>query len=139
MLNCGIERTTDNGTLLSRGPGQREGEDMVQRFQGIDRHKNYSMVSVLDRDGHEVRFLRSCAMEDYLAELGAEDACGGVADQPAATRFWALSARIVGCQRRAWFFGSRIAAPALGQELRRNRRHLTGYSSMYLYTALLIS
>ena len=47
---------------------------MVLRFHGIDRHKKFSTVSVLDRNGQEVRFLRSCAMEDYLVELGAEDA-----------------------------------------------------------------
>ena len=73
MLNSGMERITDIGTLLSRIPDKRE-ERMVQRFHGIDRHKKFSTVSVLDRNGQEVRFLRSCAMEDYLVELGAEDA-----------------------------------------------------------------
>ena len=47
---------------------------MILRFHGIDRHKKYSTVSVLDCDGKEVRFLRSCAIEDYLSSLGAEDA-----------------------------------------------------------------
>jgi transposase len=34
----------------------------------------YSTISVLDRDGKEIRFLRSCSLEDYLSSLGAEDA-----------------------------------------------------------------
>ncbi|MFW5784200.1 MAG: hypothetical protein ACOCY8_06765, partial [Spirochaetota bacterium] len=50
---------------------------MIRRFHGIDRHKKYSTVSVLDRDGKEVRFHRSCAIEDYLSNLGAEDAVVG--------------------------------------------------------------
>ncbi len=47
---------------------------MITRFHGIDRHKKYSTVSVLDREGPEIRFLLSCQMEAYLAELGPEDA-----------------------------------------------------------------
>ncbi len=47
---------------------------MITRFHGIDRHKKYSTVSVLDREGREIRFLLSCQMEAYLAELGPEDA-----------------------------------------------------------------
>ena len=73
MLNSGMERITDIGTLPSRFQ-DREEEKMVTRFHGIDRHKKYSTVSVLDRDGKEVQFLRSCAIEDYLSELGSEDA-----------------------------------------------------------------
>ena len=80
---------------------------MVQRFHGIDRHKNYSTVSVLDRDGQEVRFLRSCAMEDYLAELGAEDACGGVADHPEASCgsfYWADRQDARNMAKALWVF-----------------------------------
>lgn len=44
MLNSGMERTTDIGTLLSRIPSQRE-EKMFRRFHGIDRHKKYSTLS----------------------------------------------------------------------------------------------
>ena len=47
---------------------------MIRRFHGIDRHKKYSTISVLDRDGKEVRFLRSCSLEGYLSSLGADDA-----------------------------------------------------------------
>jgi len=73
MLNSGMERITDIGTLLSRFQDGKE-ERMITRFHGIDRHKKFSTVSVLDRDGKEVRFLRSCSLEDYLSDLGAEDA-----------------------------------------------------------------
>jgi hypothetical protein len=58
---------------------------MFRRFHGIDRHKKYSTVSVLDRDGRETRFLRSCQMEAYLAELGPQDACRRAADRPEAS------------------------------------------------------
>lgn len=47
---------------------------MVRRYHGIDRHKNYSTVSVLDREGREEQFLRSCKIEEYLKELSEEDA-----------------------------------------------------------------
>ena len=53
MLNSGMERISDIGTLLSRFQ-DREEEMMVTRFHGIDRHKKYSTVSVLDPDGKEV-------------------------------------------------------------------------------------
>lgn len=39
---------------------------MFVQFHGIDRQKKYSTVSVLDRDGQEVRFLRSCASNDAV-------------------------------------------------------------------------
>ncbi len=54
MLNSGIERITDIGTLLSCFQNEEE-ETMVTRFYGIDRHKKYSSVSALDRDGREAR------------------------------------------------------------------------------------
>jgi len=86
MLNSGMERIPDIGTLLSRIPDKRE-ERMVLRFHGIDRHKKFSTVSVLDRNGQEVRFLRSCAMQDYLVELGAEDAV--ILEASCGCFFWA--------------------------------------------------
>ena len=60
---------------------------MVTRFHGIDRHKKYSTISVLDRDGRETRFLRSCQMEAYLAELGPEDAV--VMEASCGSFYWA--------------------------------------------------
>ena len=60
---------------------------MVTRFHGIDRHKKCSTVSVLDRDGREARFLRSCQMEAYLGELGLEDAV--VMEASGGSFYWA--------------------------------------------------
>lgn len=86
MLNSGMERITDIGTLLSRFQ-ENEEETMVTRFHGIDRHKRYSTISVLDRGGHETRFLRSCQMEAYLAELGPDDAV--VIEASCGSFYWA--------------------------------------------------
>jgi hypothetical protein len=33
---------------------------MIQRFHGMDRHKKCSTISVLNREGEEVRFLSAC-------------------------------------------------------------------------------
>lgn len=60
---------------------------MFERFHGIDRHKKYSTVSVLDREGQEVRFLRSCAMEDYLNGLDSDDAV--VMEASCGSFYWA--------------------------------------------------
>ena len=48
---------------------------MVEMFHGIDRHKSYSTISVLNRDGEEVEFHQ--AVKDlgaYVKRLGPEDA-----------------------------------------------------------------
>ena len=48
---------------------------MISKFHGIDKHKKYSTISVLDRDGKEINFLnRCCNFESYVSELGSEDA-----------------------------------------------------------------
>ena len=47
---------------------------MTQRFHGIDRHKHFSTVSVLDRNGHELRLIRACQLEDYHKQLDEHDA-----------------------------------------------------------------
>ena len=73
MLNSGTERRTDNDTLCLRIT-EREEESVATRFHGIDRHKNYSTVSVLDREGRESRFIRSCNLREYIEQLNEEDA-----------------------------------------------------------------
>ena len=62
-------------------------EKMIRRFHGIDRHKKYSTVSVLDRDGKELRFLRSCELEEYLGQLSGEDAV--VLEASCGSFYWA--------------------------------------------------
>ena len=51
---------------------------MIRRFHGIDRHKAYSTISVLDREGQEVQFIGACDLKGYLKELGpGTRGCGG--------------------------------------------------------------
>ncbi len=33
---------------------------MIMRFHGIDRHKNFSTISVLDQEGKEIDFQSIC-------------------------------------------------------------------------------
>ena len=50
-------------------------EEMIERFHGIDRHKHHFTVSVLDREGKEIEFLRKRVdLDGYIEKLGAEDA-----------------------------------------------------------------
>jgi transposase len=60
---------------------------MVTRFHGVDRHKKYSTVSVLDRDGKQVLFRRACALQDYVNELGSQDAV--VLEASCGSFYWA--------------------------------------------------
>ena len=48
---------------------------MIERVHGIDRHKRFSTISVLDRRGKEVDFRASCRdFERYVDGLGPTDA-----------------------------------------------------------------
>ena len=48
---------------------------MVEKFHGVDRHKNYSAISVLNREGVEIEFIRKCNdLRAYIEKLGSEDA-----------------------------------------------------------------
>ncbi len=48
---------------------------MIIRFHGIDRHKKYSTIAVLDRKGEEITFEPRCSdLEAYINNLGPEDA-----------------------------------------------------------------
>jgi transposase len=60
---------------------------MIRRFHGIDRHKAYSTISVVDCEGQEVRFIRSCDLRAYLKELGPEDAV--VLEASGGSFYWA--------------------------------------------------
>lgn len=62
-------------------------EMMVTRFHGIDQHKKYPTVSVLDHGGRETRLLRSCQMDGYLTGLGPEDAV--VMEASCGSFYWA--------------------------------------------------
>ena len=60
---------------------------MITRFHGIDRHKKFWTVSVLDRDGKEVRFRRSCTMGEYVTDLDSKDAV--VLEASCGSFYWA--------------------------------------------------
>ena len=48
---------------------------MIERVHGIDRHKQFSTISVLDRRGEEVQFEGSCReFGKYVEDLGPTDA-----------------------------------------------------------------
>jgi hypothetical protein len=68
-------RHNHQGTLfLFLSPEAKE-EKMIQRFHGIDRHKRFSTISVLNREGQEIQFLSACYdLRKYIEDLGPEDA-----------------------------------------------------------------
>ena len=48
---------------------------MIKKIHGIDRHKKYSTISVLNREGQEIEFQRNCYdLKGYINSLGPEDA-----------------------------------------------------------------
>ncbi|MBA7536755.1 hypothetical protein ES705_29019 [subsurface metagenome] len=48
---------------------------MITRCHGIDKHKNYSTIFVLNRQGEEVDFRQRCNdLKEYIENLGPEDA-----------------------------------------------------------------
>jgi transposase len=56
-------------------PWQAHEEETMERFHGIDRHKAYSTISVLNRDGVEIAFHLSVKdLQAYVDQLGPEDA-----------------------------------------------------------------
>jgi len=61
---------------------------MVKRFHGIDWHKKYSTISVLNRKGEEVKFLSKCYdLRGYIDGLGPEDAV--IVEASTASFYWA--------------------------------------------------
>lgn len=48
---------------------------MLERFHGIDRHKRFSTISVLNQEGKELRFISACTnLKEYIEVLEPEDA-----------------------------------------------------------------
>jgi transposase len=75
---------------------QEQEENMRKRFHGIDRHTKSSTVSVLDREGHEERFIKSCKMEEYVKQLGSEDAV--IIEASCGSFYWADRIEETGAQ-----------------------------------------
>jgi transposase len=56
-------------------PGGREEAKMIERVHGIDRHKSFSTISVVNRQGEEVQFEGACReFGKYVEGLGPTDA-----------------------------------------------------------------
>ncbi|MGQ9721597.1 MAG: hypothetical protein ACUVXA_09785, partial [Candidatus Jordarchaeum sp.] len=48
---------------------------MITKFHGIDRHKKYSTIAVLNCKGEEIDFIPRCTdIKGYINNLGPEDA-----------------------------------------------------------------
>ncbi len=61
---------------------------MITRFHGIDKHKKYSTISVLNRKGEEVDFRQKCNdLKEYIKNLGPEDAA--VIESSTGAFYWA--------------------------------------------------
>ncbi len=61
---------------------------MIRRFHGIDRHKNFSTISVLDLEGKEIGFKSICLnLRSYIDGLGPEDAV--IMEASTGTFYWA--------------------------------------------------
>ena len=61
---------------------------MIRRFHGIDRHKNFSTISVLDPEGKEIFFQSICFdLKGYIDGLGPEDAV--IMEASTGTFYWA--------------------------------------------------
>ncbi len=61
---------------------------MIKKIHGIDRHKKYSTISVLNREGQEIEFQRNCyALKGYINRLGPEDAV--VIEASTGSFYWA--------------------------------------------------
>jgi transposase len=76
MLDSGMGKTHNHqGTPVLFSPWKHMEQKMIQRVHGIDRHKRSATISVMDREGKEIKFIRSCAdLNSYIQTLGSEDA-----------------------------------------------------------------
>jgi transposase len=76
MLDSGMEKTHNHqGIPVLFSPRKLMEEEMIQRVHGIDRHKRSATISVMDREGREIKFIRSCGdLNSYIQTLGSEDA-----------------------------------------------------------------
>jgi hypothetical protein len=61
---------------------------MITRIHGIDRHKHYSTISVLDSDGAEKQLIGRCSdLRGYINTLGETDAV--ILESSTGTFYWA--------------------------------------------------
>jgi len=61
---------------------------MIRRVHGIDRHKSYSTIAVLNREGQEVEFIVRCTdLKEYIKCLDGEDAV--ILEASSGSFYWA--------------------------------------------------
>jgi transposase len=83
-----VQRITIKVSSLPFSPSEGKEEKMLQRFHGMDRHKKFSTISVLNREGEEIQFLSACYdLRKYIEDLGPEDAV--ILEASSGTFWWA--------------------------------------------------
>jgi len=69
----------------------------MQRFHGIDKHKLFSTISALNRDGVEVKFVPRCTdLAAYISTLTPDDVV--VMETGAGTFYWSDRIELQGAQ-----------------------------------------
>jgi len=82
------KRITTKGILILFLPLKQGGKTMSKRFHGIDRHKRFSTICVLEQSGEELEFIAMCTdLKRYIRSLGSEDAV--VLEASTGTFWWA--------------------------------------------------
>jgi transposase len=70
---------------------------MIERFHGIDRHKRFSTISVVNRSGAEIRLIGVCRnLRAYIETLGSQDAV--VLEASSGAFWWADQVEFQGAQ-----------------------------------------
>jgi hypothetical protein len=68
-----MEATHNHQGILSPSLSQGDGEEemVIERVHGMDRHKRFTTISVLNREGKEVRLEGACwDPKEYMQGLG---------------------------------------------------------------------
>ncbi len=69
-------------------PQKIKEEAKIKKFHGIDKHKKYFTISVLNRQGEEIDFSQKCSdLKEYIENLGSEDAV--VIESSTGAFYWA--------------------------------------------------
>ena len=89
ITNSGMEtKHNHQGILYLFLPQLNEEEEMIKKIHGIDRHKKYSTISALNREGQEIEFQRNCYdLKGYINRLSPEDAV--VIEASTGSFYWA--------------------------------------------------
>ena len=95
------------GILSSPLSHGNEEERIIERVHGIDRHKQFSTISVLNRQGEEVQFQGACReFGKYVEGLGPTDAV--VLEASTGSFWWADQIEGKGALRESVQEGERL-------------------------------